>query len=93
MRNIDYLDKAAELNPDAVAVQEGAARITFGELQAASHRIAAAMAGRGIKHQEPAAILSPNHAGVLLCLLGLWRAGAVWIPVNAGTRWTPTSPT
>jgi len=83
MRNIDYLDKAAELNPEAIAVQEGATRITFGELQAASHRIAAAMTARGLRRQEPAAILSPNHAGVLLCLLGLWRAGAVWIPVNA----------
>jgi acyl-CoA synthetase (AMP-forming)/AMP-acid ligase II len=45
--------------------------------------MAGALAAEGLKPQEPAAILSPNHASVLTCLLGLWRAGAVWIPVNS----------
>ena len=40
------------------------------------------MLAQGLKHQEPAAIYSPNQASVLISLLGLWRAGAVWVPVN-----------
>jgi acyl-CoA synthetase (AMP-forming)/AMP-acid ligase II len=45
-------------------------------------RLAAALTARGLERQAPAAIMSPNHASVLVSLLGLWRAGAVWIPVN-----------
>ncbi len=47
-----------------------------------THRLAGAMHASGLKHQEPVAIMSPNHGAILTTLLGLWRAGAVWIPVN-----------
>ena len=82
MRSIDYFDKSAQLHPDRDVFVDGDARQTYGEAQAASHRIARAMQAAGLSRQEAAAIYSPNHASILLCLLGLWRAGAVWIPVN-----------
>ena len=83
MRTIDYFDRVADVQPDREAVVEGDTRITYGELQRLSHRIAAAMTARGIEAQEPVALYSPNHWGVMVCLLGLWRARAVWAPVNA----------
>ena len=82
VRNIDYFDKSAELHPDRDAFVDGEARHSYAEVRAASHELARAMWGAGLKPQEPAAMLSPNHASVLLVLLGLWRARAVWIPVN-----------
>ncbi len=47
-----------------------------------THRLAGAMHAAGLAHQEPVAIMSPNHGAILTAQLGLWRAGAVWIPVN-----------
>ena len=82
MRNVDYFDRSAERHPDRAVIVDGDVRWTYAEAQAASHRIARAMQAAGSKPQEPAAILSPNHASVLLVLLGLWRCGAVWVPVN-----------
>ena len=82
MRSIDYFDKSAQLYPDRDVFVDGEARHTYAEVQAATHRLARAMKAAGLAHQEAAAILSPNHASILVCMLGLWRAGAVWIPVN-----------
>ena len=82
MRSIDYFDKRAKLHPDRLVLVDGEARYTYAELRVLTHRMASAMCASGLKRQEPAAILSPNHASVLVSLLGFWRAGAVWIPVN-----------
>ena len=83
MRSIDYFDKGAELDPDRAAIVEGDVQLSFREVQTLTYRVAAAMRKAGMKRQEPVAIYAPNHASVLICLLSLWRAGAVWIPVNA----------
>ena len=82
MRSIDYFDKRAKLHPDRAALIAGDTRYSYGELRALTHKLADAMLAAGLQHQEPAAILSPNDGAVMISLLGLWRAGAVWIPVN-----------
>jgi fatty-acyl-CoA synthase len=82
MRSIDYFDKRAKLHPDRAALIAGDTRYTYAELQALTHKLAGAMLAAGLRRQEPAAILSPNDGAVLVSLLGFWRAGAVWIPVN-----------
>ncbi len=82
MRTIDYFDRSAQRCPDRAALVDGELRLSYAELQAQTHRLASALEAEGLARGEPAAILSPNHASVLVCLLGLWRAGAVWIPVN-----------
>jgi acyl-CoA synthetase (AMP-forming)/AMP-acid ligase II len=82
VRSIDYFDKSAELFPDRPVLVDGEASWTYAEVQAQTHLIARAMTAQGLKRQEAAAIYSPNHASILACMLGMWRAGAVWIPVN-----------
>ena len=82
MRSIDYFDKAATLHPHKLVLVAEEARYTYAEMQALSHRLAGAMLAAGLVNQERVAILSPNHGAILTALLGLWRAGAVWIPVN-----------
>ncbi|HUO92955.1 MAG TPA: AMP-binding protein [Rhizomicrobium sp.] len=83
MRSIDYFDRGAEIDPDRDAIVDGDKRITFRELSDLTFKVASALRGVGIKRQEPIAIYAPNHWSVLVCLLGLWRAGQIWIPVNA----------
>ena len=82
MRNVDYFDRSAERWPSRPVIVDGEVRWTYAEAQALSHRLARAMQSAGLMHQEPVAILSPNDARVMLVLLGLWRAEAVWVPVN-----------
>jgi fatty-acyl-CoA synthase len=82
MRAIDYFDKGAEAQPDRIAVIDGSAQYTYRETQAITSRIGRAMWADGLRDQEPAAIYSHNDARVLFCMLGLMRAGAVWVPIN-----------
>jgi acyl-CoA synthetase (AMP-forming)/AMP-acid ligase II len=82
MRSIDYFDKMVRLQPDRAILIDGQSRCSYGEMHRLTHRLAGAMHASGLTHQEPVAIMSPNHGAILTALLGLWRAGAVWIPVN-----------
>ncbi|MFM5950650.1 MAG: AMP-binding protein, partial [Novosphingobium sp.] len=82
MRNIDYFDKSATLYPERTVLVADGRDISYAEMQELTHRVAGAMLDAGLAHQEAVAIMSPNHPAVLTAMLGLWRAGAAWIPVN-----------
>ena len=82
MRAIDYFDKGAEANPARAAIIDGDARYSYGETQAITRRIASAMRANGLRDADAAAIYSHNDARVLFCMLGIMRAGAVWVPIN-----------
>jgi len=82
MRAIDYFDKGAEAFPGRIAILDRTAQYSYLEAQQASQRIAKAMWAGGLRGEERVAILSPNDARVLLCMLGLMRAGGVWVPIN-----------
>src|SRR5580658_961630 len=82
MRAIDYFDKGAEANLDRTAIIDADASWSYREMQAATQDIARALCAGGLRDQEPAGIYSHNDARVLFCMLGIMRAGAVWVPIN-----------
>ena len=82
MRAIDYFDKAAATDPHRIAIAANGASYSYQDVQRLTVRIARAMWASGLRQGESVAIYSPNNAEVLLCVLGLMRAGGVWVPVN-----------
>ena len=82
MRAIDYFDKGAEAHPQRVAILDGETRISYQDARESTFRIARAMRASGLQGEEAAGIYSHNHASVLLCMWGIMRAGAVWVPIN-----------
>ena len=82
MRAIDYFDKGAEAYPDRCAIIDDGSRYSYSETRGLTEKIASVMRSSGLAGQERAAIYSPNDARVLLCMLGILRAGAVWVPIN-----------
>ena len=50
--------------------------------------LARALADVGVAPHMPVAVMLPNGAGVVAALFGVWRAGAVYLPLNPRT--TPT---
>jgi len=83
MRAIDYFDKGADACPGRTAIIDGESRYTYQEMREVTRRIARAMKANGLNGEERAAIYSPNDARVLFCMLGVLRAGAVWVPINS----------
>jgi fatty-acyl-CoA synthase len=82
MRVIDYFDKGVKIDPDRVAIVAGDLTYTYREAQALTHRIAAGMYAAGFETGHKVAVYSNNNPLAFLCMLGLWRAGGIWIPAN-----------
>ncbi len=82
VRLSDYLDKGASLGPDAPCLMTDGRTSTYAEVRALSVRIAAALAGRGVRPGAKVAILSANDPVAFTCVFGISRAGAVWCPIN-----------
>ena len=82
MRIIDYFDKGVTLAPDRAFLIDEAGTRTYRQAQAMSHRLANAFKRTGIRPGTKAAVYSHNAARAFECVLGLLRAGCVWVPVN-----------
>jgi|GEM_PF-1884296 len=79
MRLIDYFDKGAELDPNHPLLIDGDTRISYGQAQIASHRIANGLARKGVQPGAKACVLSNNSTQAVQAVLGLLRAGCVWV--------------
>jgi fatty-acyl-CoA synthase len=82
MRAIDYFDKAAEEYAGRTALMDGSIRYSYTQLRDATDMLAKAMRASGLEAEDRVAIYSLNDARVLVCMLGLMRAGGAWVPIN-----------
>ncbi|MFH0133416.1 long-chain fatty acid--CoA ligase [Variovorax sp. VaC1] len=82
MRLVDYLDKGASLGTDAPCLGMGDTRLSYGDVQRLSHRVARALQRSGIAPGSKVAVLSGNDPVAFACVFGLSRAAAVWCPIN-----------
>jgi acetyl-CoA synthetase len=55
--------------------------LTYGELRRESARFAAALAGLGVDSGDAVAVLMGKSAELVIALLGIWRRGAVHVPL------------
>ncbi|MBN43657.1 MAG: o-succinylbenzoate--CoA ligase [Alphaproteobacteria bacterium] len=84
MRVIDFFDRGALLQPDrAFMIAEDGAVTTYRDAFELSHSTALAMIAAGFGYRKHAAIYSPNAPGAFDALLGIYRTGGAWVPINA----------
>jgi aspartate racemase len=72
----------AQLNPGAVAVEDGASRVTYGELNRQAGAIAQALIARGVAPGDAVAIALPRSAKLIAGILGILKAGAAYVPLD-----------
>ncbi|HTP99549.1 MAG TPA: AMP-binding protein [Casimicrobiaceae bacterium] len=84
MRFIDFFDQGAARNPDAPCFihDETEQTFTFRHLREITLRTANALRVDGFSIGMKGAVLSPNDAVGFACLLGIVRAGMVWVAIN-----------
>ncbi len=81
---IDFFDERAQRYPSRTAfVQPDGAPIFYGDALARTERIAAGIAAAGLPELTRCAVYRPNDARAFLAMLGIFRAGRVWVPLNA----------
>jgi len=82
MRLIDFFDRGVLMEPDRAAFIDENGAITYRDAQIQTNQIANALLSEGIEPGDVVAIYSPNDARAFLCMLGVLRAGAVYLNLN-----------
>jgi amino acid adenylation domain-containing protein len=72
----------AEQQPSAVALLDGSSHMTYAELWAAAERVASALHASGIEHGDRVALYLPKDSIAIVCLLGVLRASAAYVPID-----------
>ncbi|MGB3440031.1 MAG: amino acid adenylation domain-containing protein [Actinophytocola sp.] len=79
----ELFDEQVRRAPGADAVFDGETWLTYAELDDRATRIAAALRDRGIGLEEPVAVALPRGAALATAFLGVLKAGAAYLPVDA----------
>src|SRR5204863_8907973 len=72
----------AKLTPDSEAIVWENVRLTYGELDGFSNRVANALVEMGIGHDDKVALVCPNLPFFPIVYYGIMKAGAVVVPLN-----------
>jgi long-chain acyl-CoA synthetase len=84
INHLGYLtDDAVRLHPGRPVLMQDDAVISYAELDERADRVAGWLAGQGVQPGARVALLWRNDIGYVEALLGVMRAGAVAVPLNA----------
>ncbi|PVY77574.1 AMP-binding enzyme [Tamilnaduibacter salinus] len=79
---LTFLDRAASVMPEQVAIIHGARRSTYREFYRRSRRLASALANRGMGRGDTVSVLLPNVPSMLEAHYGVPMCGAVLHAIN-----------
>jgi amino acid adenylation domain-containing protein len=72
----------AAATPDAIAVVDGATRITYGDLASRAGRLARRLAGLGVGPEVVVGVCLPRGIPAVTALLAILEAGGVYLPLD-----------
>ncbi|HEY1787295.1 MAG TPA: Pls/PosA family non-ribosomal peptide synthetase [Verrucomicrobiae bacterium] len=81
----DILAATARLRPGHPALIWGERVVSYGELDAASGKVAGALVRRGAATGKVVGLLLPRGADLLIAQAGISKSGAAWLPLDADT--------
>ncbi|WP_437913601.1 amino acid adenylation domain-containing protein [Sorangium sp. So ce302] len=83
IRRLEELVSKEDLHhPDATALVDGSARLSYGELDRRSDELARALVARGVRPGDRVALLAPKSAEAIVALVGTLKAAAVCAPLD-----------
>ncbi|MDN6439170.1 class I adenylate-forming enzyme family protein [Corynebacterium nuruki] len=82
MNLYDVLESTVRRRPDHPAVEWDAGSLTYTELRDAACRAATVFTDGGVLPGDRVMVMTLNDPGFLVAMYGLWRCGAVLVPVN-----------
>ncbi|MPQ96903.1 amino acid adenylation domain-containing protein [Modestobacter sp. I12A-02628] len=82
----DLILQQARRTPDRIAVRSGAVQYSYRELVERAVALAAVLVGVGVQPDAVVAVPARRTPDLLISLLGVWEAGAAYLPID------PTEP-
>jgi amino acid adenylation domain-containing protein len=76
-------EKVVASNPDATALEFGACRLSYGELNEHANRLAQRLRKLGVGRGDPVAVYMERSARLLVTLLGILKSGGAYVPLDA----------
>jgi long-chain acyl-CoA synthetase len=86
MRVEHFLKDSARRFPAKTALIAGGRRMTFGEIDSASDRLAVALAQRGFMRGDRAIVFMDNCWEAVVSIFAVLKAGGVFSPINPSTK-------
>jgi non-ribosomal peptide synthetase-like protein len=79
------LRRWARETPDKAALVSAGVRLSYRELEARTNQVARALRARGVRRGDVVALVLPRGPEVLLAIVGVLKAGAAYVPLDAET--------
>ncbi|WP_210608733.1 non-ribosomal peptide synthase/polyketide synthase [Streptomyces rhizosphaericus] len=70
--------------PEAIALASGEERVSYGELEARSNRLARHLIDRGVAPESLVGVVMDRSIDLVTALLAVMKAGGVYVPVDPG---------
>jgi hybrid polyketide synthase/nonribosomal peptide synthetase FtdB len=77
-----YVEAHAKATPERIAVIYGESQATYGEVNRKANQIAHALVATGSGKNEVIAVLLDRSVLLVESILGIWKAGAVYLPLD-----------
>ena len=77
-----FEEKAAR-EPDLLAIEQGQVKVTYGELDRRANLLARRLIDAEIGLEQTVGILTERSVDLVVALLGIWKAGAAYVPLDS----------
>jgi amino acid adenylation domain-containing protein len=82
---VDLFERNVFAAPDALAISSENRQLTYRELNFKADRIAEGLAEAGVAAGALVGVLADRSPEMVACLLGIWKAGGVYVPLDPAT--------
>ncbi|HEY6393235.1 MAG TPA: AMP-binding protein, partial [Bryobacteraceae bacterium] len=77
------IETQAGRTPDGIALEMGDRRFSYAQLNHAANVVAKELIARGVGPEDRVGVLLERSAESLVAMLGVWKAGAVYVPFDS----------
>jgi amino acid adenylation domain-containing protein len=81
----EYVARQADSRPDAVALVMNGERLTYGELEQASNRLARMLVEAGCRRGDRVCLFLPKSPAAIVAELGVLKADCAYVPIDTAS--------
>ncbi len=81
----DYLWRAADRDPDRTALVMGDDRVSYGQLEGSTNRLARFLRARGVGHGDRVCVLAPKSPATVAGMLAVLKAQGAYVPIDSAS--------